>query len=604
MVIGACLVLMPFRASAQQVSLPGMQLGLIGSANKSPIQISESRITYRFDQGGTGKSAQAVPVQMTYRLHNPSATQTLEVYVPVAGQEGDAPEVTAIFVNGKEQPLTTPTNQRYFGLDQPIRSMAFNLTLPKDADAIIDVRALQPITGEDIPLAFQTARAWSDKIPTGTLEAFFDFSTANWNVALRELKTEPTLIPIAYSGHTASWTFTNLDPQTASDVFWQTADLEAMAFYEQGLDLWRQNNSDPQAYQTLHDALLEMIPCRGQQMPLISWWNSTYDTVTIGILSALPQGEEQDISALEHFSANWTVPEIDNKTCTVMQQRPERYRSALNYLMQIPKDQRSAAIQDVLDKHFNFLNKLIALMGENSLGLDKNNLPNTDPLGNSKLSENDKKLLAIWDYRFSDTQPAGQSAASTNPIESTAKTNFGSAVSSTLGNILQKLPKLSFGTQIILFALLALFVLIIIGFIVFKWQETPTIPERPKEPAANLPTVPLMGMGLGPRGPSSPQKTDFTKPQPLANLQTDKHEPENIFKPQIVTPPPVVPTIKPWEPPEPTTPVSSSTQIPAGGVQPPPTPKPEIPSPKPEEIKPFQRPNVVNNNEPKPPLSI
>lgn len=597
MVISACLVLMPFRASAQQVSLPSLQLGMIGSASKSPIQISESRITYRFDQGGTGKSAQAVPVQMTYRLHNPSATQTLEVYVPVAGQEGDAPEVTAIFVNGKEQPLTTPTNQRYFGLDQPIRSMAFNLTLPKDADAIVDIRALQPITGENIPFAMQTARAWSDKIPTGTFEAFFPFTTANWNVALRELKAEPTLIPLTYSGRTASWTLTNLDPQTASDVFWQTADLQAMAYYEQGLDLWRKNNNDPQAYQTLYDALLDMIPCQGQQMPLISWWSSTYDTVTIGILSALQHGEEQDVSALRHFSANWTVPEIDNKTCTVMQQRPERYRSALNYLIQIPKDQRSAAVQDVLAEHFNFLNKLTALMGENSLGLDKNNLPNTDPLSNAGLSENDKKLLAVWDYRFSDAQPAGQSSASTNPTGSVAKTNLGSSVSSTLSNILQKLPKLSFGTQIILFALLALIVLVIIGFIVFKWQETPTVPERPQEPfgqsplgGAKSPTVPLMGIGLGSR-------VDFTKPQSPPNMQTDTHEPENIFKPQIVTPPPVVPTVKSWEPPKPTPPANLANQNPMGVTS---SPLP----PKPEEIKPWQRPNEVNNNEPKPPLSI
>ncbi|MFA6161144.1 MAG: hypothetical protein WC766_03100 [Patescibacteria group bacterium] len=574
MVIGACLVLLPFRASAQQVNLPSMQLGMIGSASKSPIQISENRVTYRFDQGGTGKSAQSVPVQMTYRLHNPAATQTLEVYVPVAGQEGDAPEVTAIFVNGKEQPLTTPTNQRYFGLDQPIRSVAFNLTLPKDADAIVDVRALQPITGENIPFAIQTARAWSDKIPTGTLEAFFSFTTANWNVALRELKAEPTLIPLTYSGHTASWTLTNLDPQTASDVFWQTADLQAMAYYEQGLDLWRQNNSDPQAYEILHNAMLDMIPCHGEQMPLATWWSGTYDTVTVGILSALPPGDEQDIGALKNFSADWAIPQGDDKSCTAMQQRPERYRSALGYLMQIPKEQRSAAVQQALEKHFNFLNKLIAIMGENSLGLDKDNLPSTDPLGNAKLSEKDKKIVAIWDYRFNENQPAGPSTTSTNPTASPAKTNFGSAVSSTISGILQKLPKLSFGSQIVLFALLALIVLIIIGFIVFKWQETPTIPERPKETTVTPPTVPLMGSGLG-------HKVDFTKSQPTPDAEIGKHEPENIFKPQIVTPPPVAPTVKSWEP-----------------------PKPMTSPPKPEEIKPLQRPNEVNNNEPKPPLTI
>ncbi len=583
--IGASLALLPFGASAQQVNLPGMQLGMIGTSDQSPIQVSEARVSYRFDQGNTGKAAQAVPVQMTYRLHNPSATQNLEIYVPVAGQEGDAPEVTAIFVNGKEQPLATPTNERFYGLDQPIRSIAFNLTLPKDADAIVDVRALEPITGENIPFAFQTAKAWSDVIPTGTLEAFFPFTTANWNVALRELKQDPTLISLTYSGKTAAWNFSNLDAKKSSDVFWQTANLEAMAYYEQGLDLWRQNNNDPKAYETLKAALLDMIPCHGEQMPLATWWNNMLDTVNVGILSALPQGDEQDIKAMEIFSNNWAVPQGENKSCTAIQQRPDRYRSAYGYIMQIPKDQRSAAANQVLEKHNAFLNKLTVVMGENSLGLDPNNIPTTDPYNNAKLSEKDKTLLAVWDYRFGGSRPTEQNATST--AQTTTKTGIGSSVSSTIANILSKLPKLGFGTQVIVFAVLALIVLAIIGFIVFKWQETPTIPERPKDSGLSpfggtkpTPTVPLMGMGLN--------RPDLTKPEsPVSKEEKDKHEPENIFKPPT---PPSVPPVAP-KPPTPPTPPSQPKP-------PAPPPVPPIPPTKPNGT------NNLNNNEPKPPLTI
>jgi hypothetical protein len=570
--LSACLALLPFGAFAQQIDLPGMQLGMIGTGNKTPIQISEARITYRFDQGGTGKAAQAVPVQMTYRLHNPSTTQTLDVYVPIVGPEGDAPEVTAIFVNGREQPLATASSARYYGLDQPLRSTSFNLTLPKDADAIIDIRALQPITGENIPFAFQTAKAWSETLQNGTLEAFFPFTTANWNVALRELKQEPTLIALTYSGKTASWSFSNVKTETASDVFWQTANLEAMAYYEQGLDLWRKDNNDPQAYETLKGALLDMIPCRGEQMPLATWWNSMLDTVNVGILSALPQGDAQDVKALEIFSNNWTVPQGENKSCTAMQQRPERYSSALSYILQVPKDQRSAAVEQALNKHYEFLNKLTAVMGENSLGLDPNNVTSVDPFGNPKLSDKDKSILKLWDYRFGGPQPTETMATSTQ--SGATKTSIGSSVSSTLANIMQRLPKLSFGTQIILFAILALIVLVIIGFIVFRWQENPTVPERPKDvPGSpygnNRPTVPLMGMGLG-------RKPDLTQPQsPVSKDQVAKNEPENIFKPP--TPPSVPPTppVPPKPPAVPPTPPASNNGT-----------------------------NNLNNNEPKPPLTI
>ncbi|MDD5438541.1 MAG: hypothetical protein PHC70_05390 [Patescibacteria group bacterium] len=584
--IGAFLALLPIGASAQQVNLPGLQLGMIGTANQTPVQISEARVTYRFDQGGTGKAAQAVPVQMTYRLHNPSATQTMEVYVPVAGQEGDAPEITAIFVNGKEQPLSAPANQKYYGLDQPIRSIAFSLTLPKDADAIVDVRALQPITGENIPFAFQTAKAWADKIPTGTLEAFFTFTTANWNVALRELKQEPTLVPITYSGKTAAWNFSNLDAKTSSDVFWQTANLEAMAYYEQGLDLWRQNNNDPQAYKTLKGALLDMIPCHGEQMPLATWWNSMLDTANVGILSALPPGDAQDTKAMEIFSNNWTMPQGEDKSCIAMQQRPDRYRSAFGYIMQVPQDQRSETDNQALEKHYAFLNKLTTVMGENSLGLDPNNIPSTDPFGNSKLSDKDKQLLAIWDYRFGGSRPSEQTSTSTG--QTTTPTNIGSSVSSTLANLFQKLPKLSFRTQVVLFAILALIVLIIIGFIVFKWQETPTVPERkdngpsPFGGPKPTPTVPLLGRGLGSR-------PDLTQPQsPISKEEKSKNEPENIFKPPA---PPVPPPVPPIAPKPPTVPPAPPK---------PPTPLPVPPTPPTQQ----SGTNNVNNNEPKPPLSI
>lgn len=543
MALSTTLALVPWQASAQ-VALPTeMQLGLIGTASKNSAQIAEMHVTYRFDQMDSGKSAQAVPVQMTYRLHNPGNTQTLDVQMPTMGAEGEAPEITAIFVNGKEQPLPKTADKSYQGLDKAYRSISFSVAMPKDADVIVDIRALQPITGENIPFIFNSGRGWDGPIQSGIIEAMFPFNAANWNVTMRKLSPEPTLVPLAYSGRSANWTFSNFDVQAEDGIFWQIANLEAVTYYEQGLDLWRQNNNDPQAYNMLFRSLMDMTPCHGEQMPSAAWWNNTYDTISVGVISSSgSDSQQQSTKAMELYSANWTVPQGDNASCIEMQQRPDRYRVALKALLAIPQDQRSAAMQQTLEKHSAFLRKLVAVKGENSLQDNLASPANTDPLGDAKLSEKDRQLLAIWDDRFANPQAASQA---NQPGEAKAtggqSIKSGTSVSTTINNLLQKLPNLSFGTQIILFAILALIVLIIIGYIIFKWQEAPIIPERPIDfQTKTPPTVPLMGMGLG-------TKVNLAEPNPLKE--------EKIVDEFVPWQKPNQPTVKPWETPKTMSPI-------------------------------------------------
>jgi len=97
--------------------------------------------------------------------------------------------------------------------------------------------------------------------------------------------------------------------------------------------------------------------------------------------------------------------------------------------------------------------------------------------------------------------------------------------------LLDKLPRLSFGTQMILFGIIALIVIIIIGLIVFKWQENPKLPERPADFKPKPPTVPLTGQGLSP-------KTQNPPPAPIVPpVSVTKHQNTPAEKPII-----------PWEP--------------------------------------------------------
>ena len=569
MALGTILALVPWQASAQVTQPTELQLGLIGTAAKSSAQIAEMHVTYRFDQMGTGKSAQAVPVQMTYRLHNPGDTQTFDVQMPTIGREGEAPEITAIFVNGKEQPLPKSADKSYQGLNKTYRSVTLSVAMPKDADVIVDIRALQPITGENIPFVFNSGRGWDGPIQSGIIEAIFPFTAANWNVTMRKLSQDPTMVPLVYSGRSASWTFSNLDVQAEDGVFWQIADLEAITYYEQGLDLWRQNNNDPQAYSMIYRSLMDMIPCHGEQMPPAAWWNNIYETISVGVISSSgSDGEQQSAKAMELYSGDWSVPQGDNASCVEMQQRPDRYRNALKSLLSIPQDQRSAAMQQTLEKHYSFLRKLATVKGENSLQDNPSSPAKTDPLGDPKLSEKDRQLLALWDDRFANPQAAGQTNQPGEAKATGGQTiKTGTSVSTTINNLLQKLPHLSFGTQIILFAILALIVLIIIGYIIFKWQEAPSMPERPIDLQAKTPpTVPLMGMGLG-------TKVNLAEPNPLKD--------EKIVDE-------FVPWQKPIVPPQPPKPVDNNVpkvdttigvvanKPPAANPTKPPEPKPPL----------------------------
>lgn len=512
---------------------PAWQLGLIGTASESPVQINEMRVTYRFDQMDAGKTHNSVPVHMTYRLHNPGGAQSFDLAVPLAGEQDMRPEITAVFINGVEQPLSGMVNHSYSSTGLNLPSMVLTLTMAPGADQIVDIRALQPAYGESARFGFQTGQAWSGTITSGSLEAIFPYTTANWNVNLRRLDNEQTLIPLTYSGNSAKWEFSNLDARTASDVYWIYEDIGAITYFDQGHAKWKINNNDPEAYAMLHRALLDMQPCAGRTMPLDSWWDSMYETITMGLIATeVPEGQEQWMKAMERWSAGWTVMRTDNE-CIAKQWRPARYALSVKQLMEIPEDQRSANMRQALNNHYKFLRKLVAYTGENSLKDDPNNIPAIDPLTDPNLSNADRLLLSSWDQRFASPAPILDTTSpdTTGINQPPVKAGITQTVSSTINQLLGKLPRMSFGTQMILFGILALVVIIIIGLIIFKWQETPKLPERPNDFKPKPPTVPLTGQGLSP-------KTQTPPPAPVEHpVSVTKYQNSDPEKPII-----------PWEP--------------------------------------------------------
>lgn len=507
--LGAIMFALPLAVTASE--LPALQLGLIGTASELPVQINEMRVIYRFDQMDTGKTHNSVPVHMTYRLHNPGGAQSFDLAVPLADEQDTHPEITAVFINGVEQPLSGTVNQSYFSTNLNTPAMTLSLAMAPGADQIVDIRALQPAYGETMRFAFETGRAWSGRIASGSLEAIFPYTPANWNVSLRQLDNEQTLIPLTYSDHSAKWEFSNLDTRTAGDVYWIYANIGAITYFDQGHAKWKINNNDPEAYTMLHRALLDMQPCAGRTMPLASWWDGMYETITMGLIATeVPEGQAQWMKAMERWSAGWTVMKTDNE-CVAKQWHPARYALNVKQLMEVSEDQRSAGMRQALNNHYKFMRQLVAYTGENSLGDNPDSIPSMDPLGDPKLSEADRLLLSQWDQRFSSPTPIPDTtpAVSTKAGQPADKTGLTQTVSSTINQILEKLPRLSFGTQMILFGIIALIVIIIIGLIVFKWQETPKLPERPNDFKPNHPTVPLTGQGLPPR-------TQIPPPAPVA----------------------------------------------------------------------------------------
>ncbi len=526
----ATMLVLPLAGASAQT--PSWHLGLIGTSAETPVQINEMRVTYRFDQMDAGKTHNSVPVQMTYRLHNPGSAQTFELAIPLAGQSDMRPEITAVFINGVEQPLSGAVNHTYASTNLNLPSMTLTLSMAPGADQIVDIRALQPVDQEIIRFAFQTGKAWSGTIASGSLEAIFPYTAANWNVTLRRLNSEQTMIPLVYAGNSAKWEFNNLDARTADDVYWTHANISAITYFDQGHEKWKMDNNDPEAYAMLHRALLDMIPCAGRTMPLASWWDSMYETITTGLIATeVPEGQEQWMKSMERWSAGWTVMRTDNE-CTALQWRPARYAMSVKQLLEVPLDQRSADMRRALDNHYKFLRKLVAYTGESSLQDDPNNLPSTDPFANPNLSEADRLMLSQWDQRFASAVPAAQaptSTAGTTPTQD--KTSLTQNVSSTINNLLDKLPRLSFGTQMIVFGIIALIVIIIIGLIVFKWQENPKLPDRPNDFKPKPPTVPLTGQGLSPKI-QTPPSAPVVPPVSVTKYQNSSPE-----KPVI-----------PWEP--------------------------------------------------------
>jgi hypothetical protein len=59
-------------------------IGLPGTTTPVEVEMSDLRVTYRFDQmNEPGKSAGLIPVQIAAKLHNLCSTQSLTLTIPL-----------------------------------------------------------------------------------------------------------------------------------------------------------------------------------------------------------------------------------------------------------------------------------------------------------------------------------------------------------------------------------------------------------------------------------------------------------------------------------------------------------------------------------------
>ncbi len=431
--------------SAKAATIPG--IGLPGPVSKTNLEISELRITYRFDQQNSqGKAQQAIPVQMTFRVHNAGKSETVKIAIPVGAVDGRWAELAAIYVNGKELPLPKLTDVSLPDADG-MRAATFNLTVFDNADAIVDIRLNQPQSTVGYAFRLGTGANWNGSL-TGSLEALFPYNAQNWNTVLRKTNNDE-MIPVAYSGHSVTWNFSNLRPATENDAYWILADPASMEYFDRGTKLYTETRGNLESYEMMLNALLDMVPCNDVRMPMAPWWTNTHQTVATGIISLQPNESLQLSKALELWSANWTAANGQDKACIEMRQSPDRYRSVLRQIMAMPNDQRSSELQNALELHAKFLKNLSATLGGNSLASTTSTQELLSASILDKVSPQDKTILANWDDRF-----AG-SASSKNAASSSVNSAF----------------KLSKTWQIVIYSILALLVLIGIAIIATRWKE-------------------------------------------------------------------------------------------------------------------------------------
>ncbi|MBU2566558.1 hypothetical protein KKG46_03285 [Patescibacteria group bacterium] len=496
-----------FSTTAQAAPmLPGIAIPAPLAENK--ISIAEMGVSYRFDQvGEQGKTLHSVPVQATYRMHNNGSAQTLEVAIPVFEINGQETQISAIFVNGKEESRANTKTVKPYGMVAEVRATVLLITFPEGGDAILDIRMNQPIDKYSFPFLLQTGEGWQGNINQGSIETILPYNASNVYVELRRI-FDSTLMPQTFSGHSAIWKFNDLPMNEQSDVILTIADPEAVQYFERGNERWQTTKGDANSYLMMRNALLDMIPCNGVTVPVDAWWRQMYDTMTMGVISTYPEGQERLQKSLELWSDNWAIANGDDPKCTELKQKPDRYRSALSQFLTLPTDQLSSASLDTLKKHYEFLHALSAKTGNNSLAPHSSN---EDPYGFEGLSETDKELLAKWDVRFSSNGATATGAqASANNEGDDNKSSF---VSSTINSIKSIFPKLSQGAQIILFGLLALIVVIAIIILILRWKEND---EPPALPSYKPSSTPFGG------SPNLVKDADM-------NI-TKKNEPENILK--------------------------------------------------------------------------
>ncbi len=447
-------------------------IGLFGPTERTDVQLQDVKATYRFDQmNEPGKSAGMVPVQMTAKVHNFGSTQNFEIAIPIIAANNLEPIVASVFINGREQSWQKKS-VTLAGMEEAIPAATFRLQLVKDAEAILDVRVLQPLGANKMPFLFSTASGWRGEIPSGTLEAITPFAPFNWNMELRRVESE-TLLPLNYANNQASYGFANLIPSAAQDVYWHYANLEALEYFARGNERFQKTQGDAKSFEMMRQGLLDMIPCNGVKMPLQSWWINMYETVTLGVIGKAPEGQERLKTAMKLWSDNWNVPTEQNKECAELKQRPDRYKEALEKLLMISPAERTTHGNDALKEHNDFLKEISAKLGDGSIADSQaENLAQDE-----NLSETDRALLAGWDSRFaSQTDNNGNGAASPN---GDANNNNNSFVSSTINNIKNFFPNLSLASQILLFFFIAVILIIIIILIISRWRDS----SGPKPPS-------------------------------------------------------------------------------------------------------------------------
>ncbi|MDF1497385.1 MAG: hypothetical protein P1P90_04995 [Patescibacteria group bacterium] len=507
-------IMLPMGVMAAVADSP--KIGLPGPIESTEIQIQDLRVTYRFDQvNEPGKSVGAVPVQITAKLHNFGSTQTLEVGIPLVSGYNAAPEIASVYFNGQEQRVERRSGVMFDGILNEMDAAIVRLSLAKDADVIIDIRLQQPIQANILPLIFNTAGAWKDTIPTGTVEAITPFTPANWNLEMRRIESD-ALVSLTYADNSASYSFQNLEPSAVQDVYWHFANMEALEYFARGNERFQKTQGDAKSFEMMRSGLLDMIPCNGIRMPLVSWWNNMYDTITMGVVASAPEGQERLAKAMELWSDNWHVPNDIDKECSELKQRPDRYKSALSQMLMIPPAERSTIANEALKKHDAYMKELSAKLGDGSVADSTN-----DELANDEnLSEDDRTMLGAWDNRFNNNIPStGDSSDPTGKVDDNS-----SFVSSTLAKITNWFPDLSLGSQILLFIFLAVILVVIVTLIIFKWRDG----EEIKPPSGYQPTS-TTKQSISPSFVSGEAKKDTEKrpdfKPPIASREAPSYPP-------------------------------------------------------------------------------